>query len=210
MKDITVQPSIDLTKAFDSVNHRIPQTQQPWFLKCLPRLVHQLLLGQSSVCQIGRPVVQTSCSLYGGATGFNSRADSFFVYTSMMSLMLLVILGTAFAMMMQNGTPVDIIAEASIKAPELGQVANQPLASYLGSFVIWAAAIPVIPHIVMRVFSAKDSEGARLSLNIAMVMYSIMILAAVMVIVPVGKMSFPNLQDADQIFLEVMKKRKKL
>ncbi|SVA72255.1 uncharacterized protein METZ01_LOCUS125109 [marine metagenome] len=38
-----------------------------------------------------------------------------------------------------------------------------------------------------------------------MVMYSIMILAAVMVIVPVGKMSFPNLQDADQIFLEVMK-----
>ena len=121
------------------------------------------------------------------------------------ALMLLVILGTAFAMMMQNGTPIDIIAQASVKAPELGQVANQPLASYLGSFVIWAAAIPVIPHIVMRVFTAKDSEGARLSLNIAMVMYSIMILAAVMVIVPVGKMSFPNLQDADQIFLEVMK-----
>ena len=121
------------------------------------------------------------------------------------ALMLLVILGTAFAMMIQNGTPVAIIAEASVKAPELGQVANQPLASYLGSFVIWAAAIPIIPHIVMRVFTAKDSEGARLSLNIAMVMYSIMILAAVMVIVPVGKMSFPNLQDADQIFLEVMK-----
>ena len=121
------------------------------------------------------------------------------------TLMLLVILGTAFAMMMQNGTPLAIIADASVKAPELGQVANQPLASYLGSFVIWASAIPVIPHIVMRVFTAKDSGGARLSLNIAMVMYSIMILAAVMVIVPVGKMSFPNLHDADQIFLEVMK-----
>ncbi|HHZ80294.1 MAG TPA: sodium:solute symporter family protein, partial [Candidatus Marinimicrobia bacterium] len=67
------------------------------------------------------------------------------------TLMLLVILGTAFAMMMQNGTPLAIIADASVKAPELGQVANQPLASYLGSFVIWAAAIPVIPHIVMRV-----------------------------------------------------------
>ena len=30
------------------------------------------------MCQIGGPVVRTSGSLYGGATGFNSRADSFF------------------------------------------------------------------------------------------------------------------------------------
>ena len=119
--------------------------------------------------------------------------------------MLVVILGTALAMMAQNGAPTTIIAEATAKAPELGQVGNEPLGSYLGLFVIWAAAIPVIPHIVMRVFTAKDPQGARLSLNIAMVVYSVMILAAVMVIVPVGKIAFPNLQDADQVFLEVMK-----
>jgi hypothetical protein len=41
------------------------------------QMTHQLLLRQSSVCQIGAPVVRTSGSLYGGATGFNSRADSF-------------------------------------------------------------------------------------------------------------------------------------
>ena len=121
------------------------------------------------------------------------------------TLMLVVILGTALAMMAQNGAPTTIIAEATAKAPELGQVGNEPLGSYLGLFVIWAAAIPVIPHIVMRVFTAKDPQGARLSLNIAMVVYSVMILAAVMVIVPVGKIAFPNLQDADQVFLEVMK-----
>ena len=57
--------------------HSYRQTQQPWFLKWLPRLVHQLLLRQSSVCQIGGHVVRTSGSLYGGATGFNSRDDSF-------------------------------------------------------------------------------------------------------------------------------------
>ncbi len=86
----------------------------------------------------------------------------------------------------------------------MGRVAEQPLTSYLGSFVLWAAAIPVIPHIVMRVFTAKDAHSARLSLNIAMVIYSVMILAGVLAIVPVGKMLFPDLQDADRIFLKVM------
>ena len=28
----------------------------------------------------------------------------------------------------------------------------------MGYFVIWATAIPVIPHIVMRVFTAKDAR----------------------------------------------------
>ena len=57
--------------------HYYRQTQQPWFLNWLPRLVHHLLLRQSSVWQIGGPVVRTSGSLYGGATGFNSQANSF-------------------------------------------------------------------------------------------------------------------------------------
>jgi len=70
--------------------------------------------------------------------------------------------------------------------------------------VIWAAAIPVIPHIVMRVFTAKDARGARISLNVAMILYSLMILAAVFTIVPVGKIHYPDLQDADTIFLKVM------
>ncbi len=94
--------------------------------------------------------------------------------------------------------------QATAAAPELGQVVHQPVASYLGYFVIWATAIPVIPHIVMRVSTAKDARGARLSLNLAMLAYSVMILVAVLAIVPVGKLQFPGLEDADQVFLKVM------
>lgn len=121
-------------------------------------------------------------------------------------LMLAVILLTAGIMVSRIGSPAAIMQQATATAPMLGEVAQQPFTSYLGSFVIWAAAIPVIPHIVMRVFTAKDAHGARLSLNLAMVAYSIMILAAVLAIVPAGKMHFPALADADTIFLEVMRK----
>ena len=78
------------------------------------------------------------------------------------------------------------------------------MSSYLGYFIIWATAIPVIPHIVMRVFTARDADSARLSLNLSMLVYSVMILAAVLAIVPVGRIDFPGLQDADQLFLRVM------
>ena len=62
----------------------------------------------------------------------------------------------------------------------------------MGNFVIWVTAIPIIPHIVMRVFTAKDARSARLSLNVAMFAYSVLILAACLAIVPVGKVSFPD------------------
>lgn len=120
------------------------------------------------------------------------------------TLMLFLILGVAFTVLWRAGSPMELMTEATRVAPELGSVANQSVAGYLGYFVIWASAISVIPHIVMRVFTAKDAGRARLSLNLAMVVYSIMILAAVLAIVPVGKIQFPGLADADQVFLKVM------
>ncbi len=119
-------------------------------------------------------------------------------------LMLVVVVGTAVAVMWRFGSPFELMRQATAAAPELGQLAGQELSSYLGFFVIWATAIPVIPHIVMRVFTARDARGARLSLNLAMLAYSVMILAAVLAVVPLGKMSFPGLADADQVFLKVM------
>jgi sodium/pantothenate symporter len=119
-------------------------------------------------------------------------------------LMLAVILGTAAVFMGRAGTPLEIIGKAAVVAPELGRVTGQPVSSYLGYFVIWMTAIPVIPHIVMRVFTAKDARSARKSLNLAMFAYSAIILAGVLVIVPVGRMDFPGLADADQLFLRVM------
>ena len=119
-------------------------------------------------------------------------------------LMLFVIMGTALVLVWRVGAPFEIMRQATAAAPELGQVANRPVSSYLGYFIIWATAIPVIPHIVMRVFTARDAESARLSLNLSMLVYSVMILAAVLAIVPVGRIDFPGLQDADQLFLRVM------
>ncbi len=119
-------------------------------------------------------------------------------------LMLTVILGTAVFMVWRVGSPFELMRQATSVAPELGQVTHRPVSSYLGYFVIWATAIPVIPHIVMRVFTAKDARSARLSLNLAMLGYSVMILAACLAIVPVGKLNFPGLVDADQVFLKVM------
>ena len=119
-------------------------------------------------------------------------------------LMLFMIMGTALVLVWRVGSPFEIVSQATTVAPELGQVANRPVSSYLGYFIIWATAIPVIPHIVMRVFTARDAESARLSLNLSMLAYSVMILAAVLAIVPVGRIDFPGLQDADQLFLRVM------
>jgi SSS family transporter len=119
-------------------------------------------------------------------------------------LMLVVVVGTALFFIGRVGSPLEIMRQVTDVAPELGQVANQPVSSYLGYFVIWVTAIPVIPHIVMRVFTAKDARSARLSLNIAMLAYSTLILAAVLVVVPVGRTKFPGLADADQLFLRVM------
>jgi sodium/pantothenate symporter len=120
------------------------------------------------------------------------------------TLMLLVVLGTAFALTLDHGAPLAILDKATAEAPKLGEMAQSPLASLLGIFVLWAAAIPVIPHIVMRVFTAKDAQGARIALNMSMILYSVMILSAVLIVVPVGKMLHPSLQDADHVFLKVM------
>lgn len=119
-------------------------------------------------------------------------------------LMVIVVIGTAVVLTSRVGSPFEIMSQATAVAPELGQVSHRPVSSYLGYFIIWATAIPVIPHIVMRVFTAKDADSARLSLNLSMLVYSALILAAVLVIVPVGRVDFPGLQDADELFLRVM------
>jgi sodium/pantothenate symporter len=119
-------------------------------------------------------------------------------------LMLFVVVGTALAVIWRAGSPFELMQQATRAAPELGRLASQDIGNSVGYFIIWATAIPVIPHIVMRVFTARDGRSAQLSLNLAMVAYSVMILAAVLAIVPVGKLAFPDLADADQVFLRVI------
>lgn len=120
------------------------------------------------------------------------------------ALMLLVVCGIALAIAVREGSPLDMIGQARSAGTDLGAALEQPLASYIGSFVVWAAAIPVIPHIVMRVFSARDARSARISLNLAMIAFSGMVLLAVLVIVPYGAATFADISDPDTVFLRVM------
>ncbi len=122
------------------------------------------------------------------------------------TLMVLVVLGLAALLVARDGNPIAVMSTVPAAA-SLGEVGDQSLGTNLGAFVIWAAAVPVIPHIVMRVYTARDAHGARLSLNLAMVVYSVVILAAVLAIVPFGKALFPDLQDADRVFLAVVEAR---
>lgn len=120
------------------------------------------------------------------------------------TLMVAVVLGTAMLLMSRNGNPVEIFSTGIQAAPMLGAAGERSLLTDLGAFVIWAAAIPIIPHVVMRVYTARNANDARLSLNLAMIIYSIVILTAVMIVVPVGKILFPALDDSDQVFLKIM------
>ena len=120
------------------------------------------------------------------------------------ALMIVIIIGTAFYLTINNDLNTLPLIEATNQSPDLGSLEQQSLISYIGSFVIWAAAISVVPHIVMRVYSSKDSYSAKLSLNVAILLYSVMILSSLFVIVPMGKILFPDLQDADMVFLRVV------
>ncbi|MEW6242935.1 MAG: sodium:solute symporter family protein [Bacillota bacterium] len=94
-----------------------------------------------------------------------------------------------------------LLTQATAVAPNIGQLVNMPMSSYVGAFVVWAAAIPVIPHIVMRIYTSKDVKSARLSLNYAMLIYAFMIFFGVVGISAGGHLLAPGLKDADTVYL---------
>ena len=119
------------------------------------------------------------------------------------ALLFLLMGAAAVVLAVSAGSPFGSLQAATAASPSFGQLPAGG-SGYLSYFVIWASAIPVIPHIVMRVATARDPRSARLSLNVATVMYGVMILAAILLIAPVGIVEFPGLTDPDQVFLRVI------
>ncbi|WP_083465330.1 sodium:solute symporter [Thalassobacillus sp. C254] len=69
--------------------------------------------------------------------------------------------------------------------PALASVgATLPVAAYMGAFVTWATAVCVTPHLVMRIFTASNVRSAKLSLNISMLIFGILMIGMGLVIVP--------------------------
>ncbi|MBU8906941.1 sodium:solute symporter family protein [Desertibacillus haloalkaliphilus] len=79
----------------------------------------------------------------------------------------------------------EFVVSATNENPALGAVGvTVPIAAYIGAFVTWAAAVCVTPHLVMRIFTATDVRSAKLSLNISMLIYGLLMLGAALIIVP--------------------------
>lgn len=119
------------------------------------------------------------------------------------ALLFLLMGATAAVLAVSAGSPFAALREATAAAPAFGRLPPAG-AGYLSYFIIWATAIPVIPHIVMRVATAKNPRSARISLNLATIGYGVMILAAILLIAPVGVLEFPGLTDPDEVFLRIV------
>lgn len=92
--------------------------------------------------------------------------------------------------------------EAMDRFPNLGQFTSLPIASYIGGFLTWAVAISVTPHVIMRVYSARDVRSARVSLNVAMLIFAVMMLAITFVLTPAAAVLLADidLSNADAVF----------
>lgn len=94
-----------------------------------------------------------------------------------------------------------LVVQAAQANPAVGTLAALPLSSYIGAFVVWAAAVPVIPHVVMRIYTSRDVRSARFSLNYAMLLYAFMIFFGVIGVSAAAQILFPGLGDADMAYL---------
>lgn len=119
-------------------------------------------------------------------------------------MMLSIVLILSVTLLIRFNGLSSLIIKGTSVYPALGKMAELPMASYIGAFVIWATAISVIPHIVMRVYSARNIRAARLSLNYAMILYALMIVLAVMSIAPASRFLFPHIKDADAAFFKII------
>lgn len=93
-------------------------------------------------------------------------------------------------------------SEATARFPSLGSFSALPMASYVGGFVTWVAAISVLPHVIMRVYSARSVRSARVSLNVAMLIFGAMMLMISLILAPAAAVLLPkvDLSNPDAIF----------
>ncbi len=116
-------------------------------------------------------------------------------------LVVFMVLTLGVVAMFAFGGPANLIAQATSVRPQLGAVASLPLISYIGAFVVWGGGALVLPHLVMRIFTSRDVRSAKQSLNYSMLIYAVFIIVGVLGISTAGHLVFPDLKDADSLFL---------
>lgn len=116
-------------------------------------------------------------------------------------LMLGSVLLVATLVVLDFGGLGSLITRATAAEPKLGSLVALPMSSYVGAFVLWAAGVSVLPHLVVRIYTARNVRIAQVSFNLAMVMYALMVFLAVLTISSAGHLLFPGTKDADTIYL---------
>lgn len=119
-------------------------------------------------------------------------------------LMVSMVVIVSIAVMAGFGGFSQTVLKGTEASPAFGLIREMPIISYLGAFFVWFIAGCTVPHLVMRVFTARDANSARLSLNYSMLIYAVMIFAGVIAVGAAGLVLFPGLTDADTVFLKVM------
>ena len=78
----------------------------------------------------------------------------------------------------------DFLNQALSDNPNMGTIDPKTIFASIGAFVTWAAAASVTPHLIMRVFTARNEKSAKLSMNLAMLLYSALIVIPAFIVVP--------------------------
>ncbi len=119
-------------------------------------------------------------------------------------LMVSMVVIVSIAVFMGFGGFSETVVKGTEAFPNLGMIRDMPIISYLGAFAVWFVAGCTVPHLVMRVFTSRDANSARLSLNYSMLIYAVMIFLGAIAVGCAGRILFPELKDADTVFLKVM------
>lgn len=145
-------------------------------------IVATALLGWSH--EVGVLVTGLIFILYTALGGFLSVS-----WNDVFQGFLMVTMTVAFAVIAVLAVPSfpAVFAAAVAEFPAYGAVSGGlPVWSYVGGFVTSATTICVLPHVIMRVYSARSARSARLSLNYAMILYGIVVGAVALVLAPVA------------------------
>jgi len=101
-----------------------------------------------------------------------------------MMLLLTCVITVAGVLYLDQGVVASLqeVTKANMQLGSVGAVL--PVVACIGSFVSWVSAPSIMPHLVMRIFTSKDVYSGRLSLNIGMLFYGLMMFASVFAILP--------------------------
>ncbi|MGX1857265.1 sodium:solute symporter family protein [Dietzia sp. NPDC055340] len=121
-------------------------------------------------------------------------------------LMFSMVAGLSVVVINAVGDPLIAFESATTQFPTLGAVSEGvPVISYVGAFLTFATAMSVLPHVIMRVFSAKNEKSARKSLNYATLIYGTMMFLVLFVISVGAAVLLDDIDTAnpDAAFLEL-------